>query len=91
LIQAGNLPPLPHTEPHNIWNRTDVQNFILGFMKSSEGNSITNLLSYYDYHVDRYFSWRNVTHRDIYKDKLKYNKKWVRKEFRLLYFDIIKT
>jgi len=87
MIQAGNLPPLPHTEPHNIWNRTDVQNFILGFMKSSEGNSITNLLSYYDYHVDRYFSWRNVTHRDIYKDKLKYNKKWVRKEFRLLYFD----
>jgi len=91
MIQAGNLPPLPHTQPHNIWNRTDVQNFILGFMKSSEGNSITNLLSYYDYHIDRYFSWRNITHRDIYRDKLKYNRKWVRREFRLLYFDILRT
>jgi len=91
MIQAGNLPPLPHTPPHNIWNRTDVQNFILGFMKSSENNSITNLLSYYDYHIDRYFRWRNVTHRDIYRDKLKYNKKWVRREFRLLYFDILRT
>ncbi|MCK4441844.1 MAG: protein kinase, partial [Sulfurovaceae bacterium] len=70
MIQAGNLPPLPHDEPTNIWNRTDIQKFLLSFMKSSEGNSITNLLSYYNYHIDRYFSWKNITHRDIYRDKL---------------------
>jgi serine/threonine protein kinase len=89
MIQAGNLPPIPDTTHNQIWNRADIQNFLLAFMKSSESNSITNLLSYYDYHIDKYFSWKNITHKDIYRDKLKYNQKWVQREFKLISFNIL--
>jgi serine/threonine protein kinase len=89
MIQAGTLPPLSDKKYTPISNRGEIRNFLLAFMKSSEGNSITNLLSYYDYHIDKYFSWRNITHRDIYRDKLRYNKKWVQREFKLISFDIL--
>ena len=86
MIQEGKNIHLSHKSP---FNRANVQDFLLRFIPTAEHGSINHLLSFYNYKVDRYFSLRNVTHKDIYKDKVRYNRKWVHRRFRLISFDIL--
>ncbi len=86
MIQPGKNINLSHNSP---FNRANVQDFLLKFIPTAEHGSINHLLSFYNYRVDRYFSLRNVTHREIYRDKVRYNKKWVHRRFRLISFDIL--
>ncbi len=86
MIQAGKNINLSHSSP---FNRANVQDFLLRFIPTAEHGSITHLLSFYNYKVDRYFSLRNVTHKEIYRDKVRYNKKWIHRRFRLISFDIL--
>jgi hypothetical protein len=73
----------------SVFNRTTIQNFLLQFLAVSEDSSVDNLLSYYSYKVSRYFRLRNVTHREIYKDRVRYNRRWVHREFKLISFEIL--
>ncbi len=86
MIQAGKNINLSHKSP---FNRASVQDFLLRFIPTAEHGSINHLLSFYNYRVDRYFSLRNITHKEIYRDKARYNKKWVHRRFRLISFDIL--
>ena len=86
MIQPGKNINLSH---HSPFNRANVQEFLLKFIPTAEHGSINHLLSFYNYRVDRYFSLRNVTHKEIYRDKVRYNRKWVQRRFRLISFDIL--
>ncbi len=71
------------------FNKKEIRDFLESFISATEGNSIDRILAHYDSHVDQYFSLKGATHKDIYKDKIKYNKKWVHRNFELLNFDIL--
>lgn len=87
MIQAGKGANIPTNK--SVFNRGNVQRFLLNLLNTSQRGSIDNLLFYYNYRVDRYFSLKNITHREIYRDRLRYNRKWVNREFRLISFDIL--
>lgn len=72
------------------FNRQNIQNFLNQIIVASEENNIDKLLSFYDTSVDRYFSLRNATHRDIYRDKIRYSRKWVHREYGLIDFQILR-
>ena len=65
--------------------------FLHRFYKVGEENSASKVLPYYAYRVDRYFSMKNVTKQDILKDKKRYYKKWVKRKYRLLNYEILNT
>jgi len=72
------------------FTQTSVQNFLHDFIASSAQGSVENIASKYDYHVDRYFSLKNVTHSMIKRDKRRYNKRWTNREFHIENFKILK-
>jgi hypothetical protein len=71
------------------FNRESVRSFLENFVSISGQNSIDALVSLYDTHVNRYFRLNNVIHADIYRDKVRYNRKWVHREFTLIDFEIL--
>jgi len=73
------------------FNRASIQHFLNGFIASSANGSVEDIASKYDYHVDRYFSLRNVTQSTIKKDKRRYNRRWTHREFTIKNFKILKT
>jgi len=87
MIQAGRGMSVPPSQ--SVFNRANIQNFLLGFLHTSAKGSVNNLLYYYNYRVDRYFRLRDITHKEIYQDKLRYNRRWVERNFRLISFDIL--
>jgi len=72
------------------FNKNNIQVFLDKFLLSSSGDSINSILSLYDSHVDRYFSLSSVDHSKIKKDKTNYHRKWVKRNFQLLDFKILK-
>ena len=75
------------TEP---FNRVAIKDFLDDFIASSATGSVEDIASKYDYHVDRYFSLKNVTQTTIKEDKSRYNRKWTKREFSIEEFKIIK-
>ena len=79
-------------EPHQTepFTRASIQHFLDGFIAVSEKGSLDDIVSKYDYHVDRYFSLHNVTHSTIKRDKQRYNRKWTHRSFKIEDFKILK-
>ena len=75
------------TEP---FTRVAIKDFLDDFIASSATGSVEDIASKYDYHVDRYFSLKNVTHTTIKRDKRRYNRKWTHREFKIKDFKILK-
>ncbi len=71
------------------FNRMSVKRFLDKFIASSTSGTIDDIVSNYDSKVDRYFSLKNVNQNKIRKDKVSYQKKWTKREFRLVAFKII--
>ena len=71
------------------FNRENIKKFLESFISSAEENSIDRIVSHYDNHVEQYFSIKGATHKNIYRDKVQYNKKWVQRDFQLLDFEIL--
>ena len=67
-----------------------IKEFLDTFIASSATGSVEDIASQYDYHVDRYFSLKNVTQATIKKDKRRYNRKWTKREFSIKTFEILK-
>lgn len=72
------------------FTREAIKDFLDEFIASSATGSVEDIASQYDYHVDRYFSLKNVTHETIKKDKRRYNRKWTKREFAIEDFKILK-
>jgi len=77
-------------ESTDIFNRVAIKNFLDEFIASSATGSVEDIASKYDYHVDRYFSLKNITQSRIKKDKSHYNRKWTHREFSIENFKIIR-
>jgi len=71
------------------FNRMSVKRFLDKFLASSTSGTIDTIVSLYDSKVDRYFSLKNVNQNKIRKDKVSYQKKWTKREFRLVAFKIV--
>jgi len=72
------------------FTRASIKKFLDDFIASSATGSVEDIASKYDYHVDRYFSLRNVTHTTIKRDKSRYNRRWTHREFKIKDFKILK-
>jgi len=92
LPKTDNLlgTPIGVESNNNDFSRDSIKKFLDGFIASSATGSVEEIASKYDYHVDRYFSLKNVTHRMIKKDKSRYNRKWTHREFSIKDFRILK-
>ena len=73
------------------FNRMSVKRFLDSFIASSTNGSIEEIVSKYDTQIDRYFSAKNIDQNRVRSDKINYQKKWTKREFRLVGFKIIKT
>ncbi len=71
------------------FNRMSVKRFLDKFIASSTSGTIDDIVSNYDSKVDRYFGLKNVNQSQIRKDKVNYQKKWTKRDFRLVAFKII--
>jgi len=74
----------------DVFSRESIKHFLDKFIASSATGSVDDIASQYDYHVDRYFSLRNVTRTTIKHDKIRYNRKWTHRNFNIKYFKIIR-
>ena len=68
-----------------------IESFLVRFYRVGEENPASKVLPYYADTVDRYFSMKNVNKNDILKDKAKYYKRWVKRKYRLLNFEVVDT
>jgi len=82
--------PIGVASNNNKFSRNSIKKFLDGFIASSATGSVEEIASKYDYHVDKYFSLKNVTHSMIKKDKSRYNRKWTHREFSIKDFRILK-
>jgi hypothetical protein len=73
-----------------VFTREAIKDFLDEFIASSATGSVEDIASQYDYHIDRYFSLKNVTQATIKKDKRRYNRKWRKREFTIKEFKILK-
>ena len=72
------------------FTRASIEQFLNRFIDSSSTGSVESIASHYDYHVDQYFSLRNITHTKIKDDKRRYNTKWTDRNFEIINFYIIR-
>ena len=77
--------------PNEIFTDSTVNAFLTNFIYLSSKGSIEEILSSYDSSVARYFKYKDIDHKTIKKDLLKYNKKWTNREFSIIDFKILKT
>jgi len=70
---------------------TRIKGFLDAYISASSGALVEDTLTYYADHVKRYFKLRNATHKVIARDQKEYNKKWVKRDFEIFDFEIIKS
>ena len=73
------------------FNKERVGAFLTEFIASGESNSAEEALPYYAHNLKRYFNLKNATRSDIFKDKVRYYKKWYQRAFTLVDFTILDT
>ncbi len=53
--------------------------------------SVKESLKYYDKRVKRYFRFRNIGHKTVANSQKRYNRKWTKRDFKILDFKILKS
>ncbi len=53
--------------------------------------SVKESLKYYDKRVKRYFRFRNIGHKTVANSQKRYNRKWTKRDFKILDFKILKN
>lgn len=81
----------PHVVKQVHFSNERLRRFLTEFIASGESNSPKETLQYYADNLKRYFNLKNATKRDIFKDKVRYYKKWYQRAFSLVDFKIIDT
>lgn len=56
----------------------------------ASATSVKESLKYYDNRVKRYFKFRNIGHKTIAKSQKRYNRRWTKRDFKILDFKILK-
>lgn len=87
----NNNTAIPNLEVNQTsLSETEIKTFLDAFINSSSNGSIDEVLSFYDTKIEKYFKFNHINQDVVKKDKLKYNKKWVYREFTIEDFKILK-
>ena len=68
-----------------------IKTFLDVYIEASATSSVDASLKFYDKRVKRYFNFRNATHKTIANSQKQYNKKWIKRDFKISDFKIIKS
>jgi len=68
---------------------TRLKEFLDNYITAS-ASSAEETMKFYDKKVKKYFRFNHPTHKTIIKSQKKYNKKWVKREFEISDFKIVK-
>jgi len=94
LKQEENLMPIVPKKIDKESSRRDINSrlktFLDKYIKAS-ADSIPQSLKFYDKRLRRYFKFKNATHKTISNNQKRYNKKWVKRDFKISDFKIIKS
>jgi len=71
--------------------KEQIKLFLQSFYKASEDKFPAKALSFYASEIDRYFEKRSLTKEDILDDKVRYYKKWPKREYNIKDIEIIDT
>jgi len=58
---------------------------------TASASSAEETMEFYDKKVTKYFRFNHPSHKTIAKSQKRYNKKWVRREFKISDFKLVKT
>ena len=86
---------LPHITPPAVAGGSNeannkIKNFLDAYIEAS-ATSVNESLKFYAKHLRRYFRFRNATHKTITQSQKRYNKKWVKRNFKVLNFKVLKS
>jgi len=73
----------------DVFTEVAVENFLNDFMATSTSGTIDDIVANYDAKIEQYFSLKNITPREVRKDKISYQKRWTRRDFVLANFKIL--
>ncbi len=90
-VASSNNASTKTSSGHENNAKITLDSFLQRFYQAGEENPASKALPFYAYNVERYFSMRNVTKKDILKDKIRYYKKWVKRKYRLIGYEIVNS
>jgi hypothetical protein len=68
-----------------------IKSFLDEYIGASSSSSVSATLKYYEKRLQKYFKIKNATYTDIMNAQEKYNKKWVKRKFEIVDFEIVKS
>ena len=93
LQQASTSKMYKKRVNNNIDNNTkeQIKQFLQSFYKAGENQFPAKALKFYDSKVEQYFERRYLNKEDILADKIRYYKKWPKREYILKDVEVIET
>jgi hypothetical protein len=70
--------------------QTSMKSFLDAYIDAS-ASTVEGTLKFYDKEVQRYFKLKNATHKSISNSQKRYNRKWIKREFKISDFKIMKS
>ncbi len=68
-----------------------IKSFLDEYIEATATLPVASTLKYYEKRLKRYFKIDNATYADIIAAQERYNKKWVKREFKITDFEIVKS
>jgi len=82
---------LKSTPANALYDAAKVESFLKALLKSGCFSTVNDISIYYAANVTKYFSFTNPSHQDIYRDNVKYCKRWPYLSYTLNSFDITRN
>jgi len=88
IVEENQTKENQFKEPIPLCTSQNIKLFLNEFIAVSETDDLNRILSLYAPKVKKYFSLKNVSHKEILADKKTYLKRWTHRNFELLGFSI---
>ena len=79
----------PMTQQSNV-SRVHITNFLHNFYLADEENFLDKLQVFYSFPMQKYLYSKNISLMDLRQKKVRFYKKWPKREYRLTYMKILK-
>ena len=86
-VNSYYLAPMAKT---STFSRLRVQNFLQNFYMADEENFLDKLQVFYAFPMQKYLWSKNVSLMDLRQKKVRYYKKWPKRDYRFTYLKILK-
>ena len=67
-----------------------IEKFLNSYIHTTSTASAQKTLRFYDKKLSKYFRFKNATHKTILKSQKRYNEKWMKRDFKISSFKIVK-